>query len=60
MGSLGCKRLNIPLKIGCESLQAYRDIETAAQKLNYSQGYIFNALKVNELKLNDVIKGNGP
>jgi len=54
---LGRKPLNIPLKNVCESLQAHRNVVSAAQELNCSQGYIFNVLKNNGLKLKDVIGG---
>ncbi len=56
VNGLGRKRLNIPLKNICEALRTYRDIGTAAQQLNCSQGYIFNALKAKGLRLKDVIK----
>ncbi len=55
VNGLGRKRLNIPLKNVCESLQAYRSVLEAANELNCSQGYIFKALKDNGLKLKDVI-----
>ena len=55
VNSLGRKRLNIPLKNVCESLQAHRNVVAAANELNYSQGYIFKVLKDNGLKLKDVI-----
>ena len=53
---LGRKRLNIPLKNVCESLQAHKNVVAAANELNCSQGYIFGVLKANGLKLKDVIK----
>ena len=49
------KRLNIPLKHVCESLQAHRNVVTAANELGCSPAYIFGVLKVNGLKLKDVI-----
>lgn len=52
---LGRKPLNIPLKNVCEALQTHLSVEAAAQELSCSQGYIFNALKTNGLKLKDVI-----
>ena len=55
VNGLGCKPLNIPLKNICDALQRYCSVEAAAQELNCSQGYIFNALKANGLKLKDVI-----
>ena len=58
VNGLGRKRLNIPLKNVCESLQAHKNIKEAANELNCSQGYIFGVLKVNGLKLHDVIQGN--
>ena len=61
VNGLGRKRLNIPLKNVCESLQARRNVKAAAQELNCSQGYIFNSLKANGLRLKDVInKHNVP
>jgi len=56
VNGLGRKRLNIPLKNVCESLQAHCNVVAAAHKLNCSQGYIFNVLKANGLKLKDVIR----
>lgn len=55
VNGLGRKPLNIPLKNICEALHAQRSVEAAAQELNCSQGYIFNALKANGLRLKDVI-----
>jgi len=55
VNGLGRKPLNISLKIVCESLQAHRNVVAAANELNCSQGYIFNILKANGLKLKDVI-----
>jgi len=45
VNGLGRKRLNIPLKNVCETLQSHRSVDAAAQKLNCSQGYIFQELK---------------
>ncbi len=55
VSGLGRKRLNIPLKNVLESLQAHRSVVAAAQKLDCSQGYIFNVLKANGLRLREVI-----
>jgi len=52
---LGRKRLNIPLKNVCESLKAHRNVALAGNELGCSEAYIFGALKVNGLKLKDVI-----
>jgi len=61
VNGLGRKPLNIPLKKVCESLQEHRNVDAVAQELNCSQGYIFNVLKTNGLKLKDVInKHNAP
>ena len=61
VNGLGRKQLNIPLKNVCEALQAHRNVLIAAQILNCSQGYIFNILKANGLRLKDVInKHNAP
>ena len=57
VNGLGRKRLNISLKNICDSLQAYKNVVAAADKLNCSQGYIYGVLKANRLKLEDVIKG---
>ena len=59
VNGLGRKRLNIPLKNVCESLQAHGSVVAAANELNCSQGYIFGVLKVKGLKLKDVINGKG-
>jgi hypothetical protein len=55
VNGLGRKPLNIPLKIVCEALQAYRSVDSAAKELGCSQGYIFKTLKDNGLKLVDVM-----
>ena len=55
VSGLGRKRLNIPLKNICEALRAHRNVIAVAHELNCSQGYIFNALKANGLKLKDII-----
>ncbi|MFC1951813.1 hypothetical protein ACFLYI_02075 [Chloroflexota bacterium] len=55
---LGRKRLNIPLKNVCEALQAHRNVIAAANELNCSPGYIFGALKINGVKLRDIIRGS--
>lgn len=56
VNGLGRRRLNISLKIICESLRAYRSTAAAAQELGCSQGYIFKVLKDNGLKLKDIVK----
>ena len=58
VNGLGRKRLDIPLKNICEALRAHRSVDVAAQELNCSQGYIFNALKANGLRPKDVINKN--
>lgn len=56
VNGLGRKPLNMPLKIVCESLRAHRSVVAAAhQELNCSEGYIFNVLKANGLRLRDVV-----
>ena len=55
VNGLGRKPLNIPLKIVYEALQAHRSVALAARQLNCSQGYIFNILKANGLKVKDII-----
>ncbi len=57
VNGLGRKPLNIPLKNVCECLAAYSSVALAAEKLNCSQGYIFNLLKANGLKAKDIIQG---
>ena len=57
VNGLGRRRLNIPLKNVYESLQAHRNVVSAANELGCSQAYIFGILKTNGLKLKDVIKG---
>lgn len=55
VGGLGRKPLNIPLKIIYEKIQSLRDIAKVADELHCSEGYIFNLLKANNLKLKDVL-----
>lgn len=55
VNGLGRKPLNIPLINVREVLQAHRSVVAAAHELNCSQGYIYNILKDNGLKLKDVI-----
>jgi len=57
VNGLGRKRLNIPLKNIYECLRKYRSVATVAQELGGSQGYIFKVLKVNDLRLKDVLEG---
>jgi len=47
--------LNIPLKNVSDCLQAHRNVVTAANELDCSPAYIFGILKINGLKLKDVI-----
>lgn len=58
VNGLGRKRLNIPLKNICETLYSERSVASAAEKLHCSQGYIFNALKLQGLKPRDIIECN--
>ena len=53
---LGRRRLDIPLKNVCDTLQAHKNVKTAAQQLRCSPAYIFKILKENGLKLKNVIK----
>jgi len=57
VNGLGRKPLDIPLKNVLESLQAHRDVRSAAKALGCSPSYIFGVLKKNGLKLNNIIKG---
>ena len=59
VSGLGRKRLNIPLKNVCESLQTHRSVAATAKELNCSQGYIFSVLKANKLRLKDAIGKQG-
>lgn len=59
VGGLGRKRLDISLKNICDALRVHRSVIVAAQELRCSQGYVFNALKANGLKLKDVVEGKG-
>lgn len=52
----GRPRLNIPLKNICEALRDKKSIVLAAEELDCSQGYIFNALKAAGIKAKDLIK----
>ena len=56
VSGLGRKKLNIPLKIVCDALQAHNSVAAAAQELGCSQGYIFGMLKAEGLRLKDVMK----
>ena len=55
VNGLGRKPLNIPLKNVCEALQVHRSVVGVANELGCSPAYIFGVLKVNGLKLKDVI-----
>jgi len=57
VNGLGRRRLNIPLKNVCESLQGHHSVKAVAQELNCSEAYIFGVLKANGLRLKDVIEG---
>lgn len=57
VNGLGRKPLNIPLKNVYEAIQTHNSVAAAADKLGCSQGYIFNILRVNGLKLKDVFDG---
>ena len=57
VNGLGRRRLNIPLKNVYEALWAHSSVEEAANELRCSQGYIYNILKANGLKLKDVFDG---
>ncbi len=54
VNGLGRKRLNIPLKNICETLQSECSVAAAARQLHCSQGYIFNILKSHGLKPRDI------
>lgn len=57
VNGLGRRRLNIPLKNVCESLQRQRSVEVAASELGCSEAYIFGVLKNHGLTLKDVRNG---
>lgn len=54
IGGLGRNPLNIPVINVCDALQTHRSVETAAQELDCSRGYIYKVLKANGLKPRDV------
>jgi hypothetical protein len=55
VSGLGRKPLNISLRIVCEALQTHHSVAAAAQELGCSQGYIYNCLKDNKLRLRDLV-----
>ena len=55
INGLGRKPLNISLKNICESLISTKNIKDTARELHCSEGYVYNTLKVNGLKLKEVI-----
>ena len=57
VSGLGRPRLNITLNKVCETLISHCSVAEAAKELGCSEGYIFNALKADGLRLRDVIKG---
>ena len=57
VNGLGRKRLDISLKNIYEALRAHSSVAGAANELGCSQGYIYNVLKANGLRLRDVFKG---
>jgi len=59
VNGLGRKPLNIPLKNILECLSRYCSVAEAAQELGCSQGYVFNILKANGLKVKDVLGEQG-
>ncbi|MBI4329747.1 MAG: hypothetical protein HY673_00525 [Chloroflexi bacterium] len=54
---LGRKKLNIPLKNVLECLRRCHSVKDAARELHCSQGYIFNTLRANGMKVRDVVGG---
>jgi len=52
---LGRKRLNIPVKIVCDALQAYPTVGRAAENLGCSRPYIYKVLKQNNLKASEIV-----
>ena len=52
---LGRKPLNIPLKNIYEALRAHGSVVEAANELGCSPAYIFKVLKVNGLRLKDMV-----
>ena len=57
VNGLGRRPLNIPLKNICECLRRHCSVGAAAEELGCSKAYIFKVLKVNGLKLRNVIGG---
>jgi hypothetical protein len=59
VNGLGRRRLSIPLKNICESLNAHRDVAAAADELDCSEAYIYAVLKANGLRVKDAIWETG-
>ncbi|MFP3897918.1 MAG: helix-turn-helix domain-containing protein [Dehalococcoidia bacterium] len=57
VNGLGRKRLNMPLKNVYEALARHKSVRGAAHELGCSQGYIYNTLKANGVRLRDVLQG---
>ena len=53
----GRKRLGIPVKIICDKLQLYRDVDAAAKELGCSRAYIYKVLKERGTTPKDVMEG---
>jgi hypothetical protein len=56
---LGRKPLDIPLTNILEALLEHGSVKDAAEELHCSEGYIFGALKANQLKLREIIERAG-
>jgi len=59
VSGLGRKRLNIPLKNVCDTIQDCRDITLAAERLGCSRGYIYKVLKEQGRSPRDFIRVDG-
>jgi molybdenum-dependent DNA-binding transcriptional regulator ModE len=56
VSSSGRKPLNIPVIFICDVLRLHRSITAAARELGCSRGYIYKVLKINGLKVEDLVK----
>jgi len=54
----GRKRLDIPVKLVCDTLKATLSVKDTAQELNCSRGYIYKVLKEKGLTPREVINGD--
>jgi len=55
VNGLGRNGLNIPLTIVCDNLRVCKGADKAAELLGCSPAYLYKVLKINGLKMKDVI-----